>query len=285
MMISGLGYSSGGVTDTQISSKAGSSTDTSSIVPTGDSLNSVLNGTSKNSSDSNAGYLFSKLNTSILYTGDLSGVQSAIDTYTQSLPSSNVYMSSYTAPSAQYLNDLTALGSAANGGNLVDTELALAKAKLDAPEGISAGVSIAASRGDTAGETGLFMEAASSMADYLITQGNTSVDAHTEANTIVINAVSLVGKTSSDPLSAQTRLAQITDLASSVANEHASTKHGAVPTSSDPMFNIIENLLKAHSSTASNATLAALDLRYGSGITASNATQDVPSAAGVSSYA
>jgi hypothetical protein len=194
-------------------------------------------------------------------------------------------MSSYTAPSAQYLNDLTALGSAANGGNLVDTELALAKAKLDAPEGISAGVSIAASRGDTAGETGLFMEAASSMADYLITQGNTSVDAHTEANTIVINAVSLVGKTSSDPLSAQTRLAQITDLASSVANEHASTKHGAVPTSSDPMFNIIENLLKAHSSTASNATLAALDLRYGSGITASNATQDVPSAAGVSSYA
>ena len=77
---------------------------------------------------------------------------------------------------------------------------------------------------------------------------------------------------------------RLTDLAFSVANGTPSTEHVAVPSLSDPMFNIIESLLGASSATASNKTLAALDLQYGSGITSSNAQQDATSAASVRSY-
>jgi hypothetical protein len=103
MMISGLGSNSGDVANTQIRTDTGNSSGTDSkgtdsISLTMSSIVSVSDGAGKYAEGSNAILLFSKLNAGVLYAGDLSGVQSAIDTYTQSLPSSNVYMSPYTAP-------------------------------------------------------------------------------------------------------------------------------------------------------------------------------------------
>jgi len=95
MMISGLGTSSANVADTLIPKNAPSSTGNDSISLTSDTINSVLNGMRTYGDSSNAYFLFSKLNAGILYAGDLTDVQSAIDTYTNSLPSSNVYESSY----------------------------------------------------------------------------------------------------------------------------------------------------------------------------------------------
>ncbi len=275
MMISGLGTSSANVADTLIPKNAPSSTGNDSISLTSDTINSVLNGMRTYGDSSNAYFLFSKLNAGILYAGDLTDVQSAIDTYTNSLPSSNVSESSYTAPSAKFLKDLDTLKSAANSGNLADTESALAQAKLDAPDDVSGGMGTAAAKGDAAGETSLLLETRSNIAGSLVTQGYTPGGAQAEANAIVINGFFVGKDTKSDPLSVQTRDDQIRDLARSVANKTPSTQSGSIPTSSDPMFKIIESLLESSSAYARTQTLAELDSVYGDN--GSGATSSVTS--------
>jgi len=224
------------------------------------SLNSVLDATDRYAASSNVDLLFSKLNAGILVSGDVNGVQSSIDGYTSSLQSSNVYMSSYTAPSAQFLHDLDMLKNAANEGDLAGVDSALAAAKLDAPENVTGGEADAVAKGDTVGMANLMLEARSNIAGGLVSQGYTPEDALAEANAIMINGF-FVSDPKGDQQSSDTRLQNITSLAVYAAKV-AAAQHGASGNSNDPMFNILESLLQAHSPVARNQTLSALVKLY-----------------------
>ncbi len=231
-------------------------------------LLSVVNGAVRYTDSSNPDFLLNNLNASILGEGSLTGVQLAIDTYTESLPSSNVYESAYTTPSSAFLGDLKALESDASSGNLGAARSDLAQAKLDNPGTGGDGISRALAKGDTAGEADIEIEAASGVADYLVSLGYTSADAHTEADAIEISG--LVGQTNSTPQAAQTRLNQIADLATSVAKSTPLIAQGTLPAPSSPLFNVTESLLEAPSAAASNEDLARLDSFYGTGGSSAN---------------
>lgn len=68
--------------------------------------------------------------------GDLSSAQTDLTTYQQALVNTNADMSSLTAPSAQFMSDLTALGSALQQGDVSSAQSAFATAKQDAPQNL-----------------------------------------------------------------------------------------------------------------------------------------------------
>lgn len=297
MLISGLGASdnSNPVTNSVANSSVNSSLSGNSATGTTDDgisldlqyVNSVLDGASALDQNSNAGYLFSNLNSSILTQGNLTNVQSEIDTYTQSLSSSNVYESTYTTPSASFLADLNSLKSDAATGNLSAAQSDLAKAKLAGPDNVRDAVWDATWSGDLAGEASAIQEGTDNVAEYLQTQGYSAVDAKAEANAITFAytpSLGLGGSTAGEPSSDPIVTGQITSLATSAATLDSSTTGGT----SDPLFNILESLLKADaiSSAASLQTLSLLNSLYGAGgATAATAASQASSEAPVSSYA
>jgi len=80
-----------------------------------------------------------------LASGDISSTQSALAAYNQALPSSTLYMSSQTTPSAQFLNDLTNVGSALSAGNVAQAQASFASAQLDHPASVAEAMSAAKS--------------------------------------------------------------------------------------------------------------------------------------------
>jgi hypothetical protein len=223
-------------------------------------LLSVVDGASKYLDPSNANFLLTQLNESILDAGDFTGVQGAIDTYTQSLPSSNVYESAYTAPSSAFLSDLKSLEGDANAGDLGAAESDLAQAKLDAPDSLPDAAGLAVAKGDTEGLAGLVVEGESNISDYLLSLGYATVDANTEADAITING--LVGPANGTQQASQARLNQVVDLAAGIASKTVAEAHGAATAASEPLFNVVETLLEG-SSSASSVNLARLDSFYG----------------------
>jgi len=251
------------------------------------SVNTVLNGVGALEQNSNAGYLFSNLNASILDQGNLTNVQSEIDTYTESLSSSNVYENTYTAPSASFLADLNSLKSDAAAGNLTAATSDLAKAKLVGPDNVRDAVWDATWSGDTAGAAGAILEGTNNIADYLQTQGSSAVNAKAEANAITLAftpSLGLGGSTAGEPPSDPTVTSEITSLATSAATRDSSTTGGT----SDPMYNIIQSLLQstAVSDSASLQTLSLLNSLYATnGATSTATSKDAASTPSVSSYA
>ncbi|MGA3133176.1 MAG: hypothetical protein ABSD59_20445 [Terracidiphilus sp.] len=235
--ISGLGSNADYVTNAQSRSTAASVTTSSAINLNAGYIQSVDNGMVKVPDPSNAGSLFSFLNLNILDENSLAGVGSAIDTYTSSLSSSNVYDSSYTTPSAKYLTDLTSLKTSAASGNINEAQADLATAKLAAPDSVAGGISTAISEGDTAGEAGLIVEGTANFSGYLATQGYSSKGASAEASAITINGLS-EDAMNTPSSSAQTRSQQITNLALYTADNPGTT-------SSSPLLNVISALLVA----------------------------------------
>ncbi len=69
-----------------------------------------------------------------LASGDISAAQSALSDYTRSLPNSNLYLSTLTTPSTQFLKDLADLGTAISDGNLADAQSIFKNAQQDQPE-------------------------------------------------------------------------------------------------------------------------------------------------------
>jgi hypothetical protein len=258
MNISSVGtYVSGPPSSTIVNQ--GSSENSHPIDLTQDSINSALDATSDSTNASNSNFLIYNLNASITNAGDFTGAQTAIDTYTQSLPTSNVYDSSYTAPSAQFLKDLATIRSAAGSGSLEAAQSALAAAKLDAPSGVADGIAEASANGDKGEEVNLFLEGNANITDSLVARGYTLSDAHAESDAIDINGFisNSLGTTRVDA----TQQAQITDLARSAAtaeNTTASHKLNA----SDPMREIIERFLGATSIPAALNTLTWLNKAY-----------------------
>jgi hypothetical protein len=252
---------------TSASSKAVSATDSISLST--ESIDFALNGEAPAVEESTPNFLFYNVNEDVQYpTKNLAAVGSAVDAYTNSLASSNVYDSSYTTPSAQFLTDLANLKAAAASGNQADTESALAAAGNDAPGTVSDGESIAIATGDTAGFAGLEVEATANISDYLKTQGYSSNQATAEASAIIINGDTL-DATFTKTYTTQTRLQQIEDLSLFAANNTGST-NSVSSTTSNPLFNIYETLLEAKSGTETDQSLTSLDALYGTGATVSN---------------
>ena len=135
--ISGLNSSVDYAADPQGRSNAASGTTSTSISLSTDSVDFALSGDAAPVNDANDLSLFSVLNANILDFNNLAGVGTAIDRYTSSLSSSNVYDSSYTAPSANYLADLANLKTAAASGNTEAAQADLATAKLAAPDNVA----------------------------------------------------------------------------------------------------------------------------------------------------
>lgn len=266
MMITGISDNNY-VADLQISPKTANATaatgapSTDSISLSSDYIQSVDNGLLETTDPSNYLSMFSVLNANILDYPNLAGVGSAIDTYTNSLSSSNVYDSSYTAPSAKYLADLANLKSAAAAGNMVESKSLLATAKLDAPESVAGGLSTAISKGDATGEANLMMEGTANMSGYLANHGYSSAGAMAEAVALAINGLSENADNASSS-SVQMRLQQISDLAVYVAHNQENNQSGIPAPPSDPLFNIISTLLNANSGTAIEQSLANLDHQY-----------------------
>ncbi|MBB6143348.1 hypothetical protein HNQ77_001292 [Silvibacterium bohemicum] len=246
--ISGLGSNAGYV--------GGNTAASNPVSLSTESIDFALGGDANTVNASNADSLFSVLNTDILNSDNLAGVGSAIDTYTSSLSSSNVYDSPYTTPSAQYLTDLSDLKNAAASGNLGEAQSILATAKLAAPDNVAGGISTAISKGDTAGEAALMVEGTANISDYLVQQGYSATSAAAEASAITINGLS-EHATDTPSSSAQTRTQQITDLAT-----YAGDNPGTI--SSSPLLNIISTLLESKSGTAIDQSLTSLDALYGS---------------------
>jgi hypothetical protein len=245
-------------------------------------VNSVLDRTDTFTKDSASYHILNQLNQD-LFSGNVTGVQSQIDTYTNSLASSNVYESTYSAPSASFLADLNALKNDVASGDLTGANSELGKAKLASPQYFLG----AYNAGDTAGEASIIQEGTDNVAEYLQTQGYSAVDAKAEANAITFAytpSLGLGGSTAGEPSSDPIVTGQITSLATSAATLDSSTTGGT----SDPLFNILESLLKADaiSSAASLQTLSLLNSLYGAGgATAATAASQASSEAPVSSYA
>jgi hypothetical protein len=148
-----------------------------------------------------------------LASGDVSSAQSALNAYNQILPSSNLYMSSATTPSAQFLSDLTAVGSALASGDVTGAQAAFQTAQADHPESVAAAVSSA--RGNLLADTtdavqaladssslsgvdygqlstdqtnldSLSREQSANISDYLATQGYSAADANMYANAVAL---------------------------------------------------------------------------------------------------
>jgi hypothetical protein len=115
-----------------VSSNAYGSSDVGIFIDPLDAI-AVVDETKKSAESLSAYRLLSKLTTDIQDNHSLAGVQDAIDTYTSSLASPNVYGSAYSAPSASFLADLNALKNDAESNDLSAAVADLAKAKADAP--------------------------------------------------------------------------------------------------------------------------------------------------------
>jgi hypothetical protein len=148
-----------------------------------------------------------------LASGDVASAQSALNAYNQILPSSNLYMSSATTPSAQFLGDLTAVGSALASGDVTGAQAAFQTAQADHPQSVAAAVSSA--RGNLLADTtdavqaladssnlsgvdygqlstdqtnldSLSREQSANISDYLATQGYSAANASMYANAVAL---------------------------------------------------------------------------------------------------
>jgi hypothetical protein len=269
--ISGLGSNADYVTKAESRSPtasvtAATATSTGSISLSTDAIDFALNGEAPTTDASNSLLLYSTLNADILGPQiNLSGVGSAIDAYISSLASSNVYDSSYTTPSAKFLQDLADLQTAATSGNQASAESTLAAAKADTPDSVAGGEDVAVATGDTAGLAGLQVEATANISDYLKTQGYSSTGATAEASAIIINGDSL-NATFSTNYTPQMRLEQINDLALFAGENGSASGNSVTTTANSPLFNIYETLLEAKSGTAIDESLTNLDALYGGGL-------------------
>jgi hypothetical protein len=265
--ISGLGTSI--VDVVPYTTQTQSSTEDNPASLNDEALYNLVTNVSKFTQSSNSDYLLNNVNQSI-YSGNAADVQSAIDTYTQSLPNSAVYDSPYTAPSAQFLKDLTAIKNDASSGNLAAAAADFQTAKSDSPENTTGGISAAYEKHDTSAIAAIALEGTVNTAHYLASQGLSTADANAQAIAFTVNSV--VDHGYNTAITAQTQTGQITDLATSLAKTEDFTQTESIPTSSTPLFDIVKSLFGATVSTSdrkqayalNNQLLASFDATYGS---------------------
>jgi hypothetical protein len=229
--------------------------------------------------------------TNSLASGDIAGAQTALATYIQILPTAPESLSPLTAPSTQFLNDLTNLGSALQSGDLASARSIFKTAQYDAPDNITGAFAVAYDTGNTGAEATLSLEATQNDTGELISLGYTPVNAKIEANIIEIAAVAGLGTGSSQASSAQTNQL-IIDLAKDVASGPQLTASQANDASVNPYYNIVTSLFALASPSELNKTLELLVSTYGTGGSDGSSNASISSnggesadTAGVSAYA
>lgn len=278
--ISGLGSSAASdaslnqlpVSQSSSSSTLVTATSSSTTITISDSINlnadyiqTVDNSVGNISDASNIGSLFYVLSENIQSNDPtLVGVGSAIDTFTKSLPSSTLYDSSYTAPSARFLGDLANLKTVAASGDLAAAKSDLAQATIDAPQSVADGDADALGVGDTSGEVSLAIEGTANVSRDLVTQGYSAAGAEVESIALTINGLAEYA-TNTPTSSAQTRFQQISFLATYAAEHGGTTQAAATANASNPLFNIISTLQDSTSGSGIDQSLTNLVALYSGG--------------------
>ena len=215
-----------------------------------------------------------------LASGDIAGAQTALTAYTQALPTDPESLSPLTSPSAQFLDDLSTVGSALQSGNIAAARSEFQAAEYAAPDGATGVFSLAYDTGNTPVEAAIQAEAVAADTAALTSLGYTPVNAKLEATIISIAAVAgpdYAGN--SQPQSSQTDQ-WIVDLAKDVVSGPQPTAIQANGTSSNPFYKIITSLLTLASPSDLNKTLAILVGTYGAGGSSNGGSLDNPSGSG-----
>lgn len=178
--------------------------------------------------------------------GDLNAAKTALDTYTQLLPSSSLYMSSMTAPSQTFLNDLSNLKNAIDSGDVTSAKNAFSVAQADAPDTVSGAFSLAVETGDTDNMSRLMMEGAANLSGYLTSIGYTQSNATIEANAMMLGSVveNPVVNTAQDKAQEAKAETQATQIAT-VDSVSASTSNQLVATSESAMYKVYKTIFDA----------------------------------------
>jgi len=121
--------------------------------------------------------------------GDLSAAKTALDSYMQLLPSSDLYMSTLTTPSQAFLNNLNTMKTAIASGDLAGAQTAFGHALTNQPTDIGSAMGQANFSGDADNQARLTMESAANFAGYLTSIGYTQENANIEANAMVLGSV------------------------------------------------------------------------------------------------
>ena len=179
-------------------------------------------------------------------TGDLAAAKSALDTYTQLLPSSSLYMSSLTTPSEKFLSDLKTLGNSINSGDLPAAQTAFRKAQIDAPDSIGGAFATANCTGDTDNMARLSMESAANFSEYLTSIGYTQANANVEANAVVLGGLTEnpVVTTAQDKAQEAQAAQQMTQIVN-VNSVSAPTSNQLVATAETPMYKVYDAIFNA----------------------------------------
>ncbi len=267
MSISSLGFSGAGeilsllkpAVGTRVSSAGNegsyiqTSPDVSHPVTTDiDAINIILSNLPDPHSASNENLLVYSLDKQISSSsGDLSGVQSTISTYTDSFSGPNQSTNWAPTPSAQFLADLKAIGDAAASGDVTAAKSDLTTAENDAWTNVSK---------PTSGVDGVLRSNAN-IRDGLEMEGYSVADATAQADAITLGGLV---PTTGDATADKKRSSEISDLARVLSLEAGSFDKKTAQASDAALSDIVNRLLGATSASAANQTLAALDTAYGS---------------------
>ncbi len=169
-------------------------------------------------------------------------------------------MSPLTTPSQQFMDDLTALGTALQSGTKADVQAAFMAASNAAPENVLGAESITFGAGDMTGYAGVLQEAVANIAEQLQQIGYTAANATLEANAMMLGEVAdgTAGSTVSD----QTQVDQwITDLAK--AATHLNSDGQGATTNTAMMSSILTSMFNATSTATMEKILGQLDSKNG----------------------
>lgn len=212
--------------------------------------------------------------------GDLTSAQSALNSYTQLLPSSNLYMSTLTTPSQTFLSDLNTLKNAINSGDISTAQAVFKTAQYDAPESVANAYSDAYTAGNVEEEAQLEAEAAAGYADYLVSVGYTQQNAAIEANDMMLGG--LTENVSDTSTSGASQEKQAEDETTKIVTQDAAvapTSNQLAATEASAMYKVYYDILSASSSNndsssvfaARDAVLNQLASSLGSASSSSNA--------------
>jgi hypothetical protein len=260
-----------------------------------------------------------QLNQSLFVSGDISSAQTALTTYTQALSASDYSMSSATAPTAQFLNDLTTLGSAIQAGSLADAQSTFLTAQQAAPPGVALAYAIANSAAESDGGQAvqgieatsslsgvnygqlssdiatldsINAESAANIENALVSQGYSASQAVAYADTIT-NISSIPTADSTQVVAAQTTQ-WVQALANYAENGTTPTWFAGAPTPENPMTTVLAGVLEANTIAAWNqrqeqdlvgSTMGASSSSGGTGSNSTSNSGNSAGSTGVNTYA
>jgi len=195
-------------------------------------------------------------------TGDLSAAKTALDSYTQLLPSSPLYMSTLTTPSQTFSNDLKTLGKAIDSGDLAGAQTAFATAQRNAPEDIGSAMAQANFSGDADNQARLTMETAAYFSGYLTSIGYTPTNADIEANAMTLGGVTEnTVLTTAQDRTQEAQAEQQTTAISRLESSSAPTSNQLAATAETAMYKIYDAIFAIDPLAVKNSNMSVFNER------------------------